>query len=126
MEIDPTVVTEIISLYRKYKDTTPPPRLIDSLDGVGTSTEFDEFDTTNFYVEKIMKVIHKLTPNERAELIAIMLLGRNEGPQVGFDIFLHDAKAISSSFKNDALYLIGKRKLDVYLKEGLKRLAAQS
>jgi hypothetical protein len=124
MEIDQAVITEIISLFRKYKDTTPPPRLIDpSLDGVGTSIEFDEFDTTNFYIEKIMKLIHKLTPNARAELIAIMLLGRNEGPQVSFDILLHDAKTISSSFKNDALYLIGKRKLDLYLKEGLRRLA---
>src|SRR5687768_14827529 len=123
MEIDQAVITEIISLFRKYKDTTPPPRLIDSLDGVSDSTEFDEFDTTNFYIEKIMKLIHKLTPNARVELIAIMLLGRNEGPQVSFDILLHDAKAISTSFKNDALYLIGKRKLDLYLKEGLRRLA---
>src|SRR6185369_5329719 len=108
MEIDPSVVTEIINLYRKYKDTTPPPRLIDSLDGVGESKEFDEFDTTNFYVEKILKCIHKLTPNQRAELIAIMLLGRGEGPEVSFDILLQDAKSISSSFKNDAYYLIGK------------------
>jgi hypothetical protein len=126
MEIDPTTITEIISLYRKYKDTTPPPRLIDSLDGVGASTEFDEFDTTNFYVEKIMKCIHKLTPQERVELIAIMLLGRNDGQEVGFDILLHDARAISSSYKNDAYYLIGKRKLDQYLKEGLRKLAAKS
>jgi hypothetical protein len=125
MEIDPTVVTEIISLYRKYKDTTPPPRLIDNLDGVGESTEFDEFDTTNFYIEKILKIIHKLTPNERVELIAIMLLGRGEGPQVSFDVLLQDAKTISSSFKNDAYYLIGKRKLDLYLREGLKKLAAR-
>lgn len=125
MEIDPTVITEIISLYRKYKDTTPPPRLIDSLDGVGESTDFDEFDTTNFYVEKILKVIHKLTPNERVELIAIMLLGRGEDPDSSFDILLQDAKTISSSFKNDAYYLIGKRKLDIYLKEGLKKLTAR-
>jgi hypothetical protein len=71
-----------------------------------------------------MKLIHKLTPNARAELIAIMLLGRNEGPPLSFDILLQDARAISTTYKNDALYLIGKRKLDLYLKEGLRRLAA--
>ncbi len=125
MEIDQAVITEIISLFRKYKDTTPPPRLIDTLDGVGDSPDFDEFDTANFYVEKIMKLMHKLTPGARAELIAVMLLGRSEDPQVSFDILLQDARAISSSFKNDAYYLIGKRKLDLYLKEGLHRLAAQ-
>lgn len=123
MEIDQAVITEIISLFRKYKDTTPPPRLIDPLEGMSDSTEFDEFDTTNLYIEKIMKLIHKLTSNARAELIAIMLLGRNEGPEASFDILLHDAKAISTTYKNDAFYLIGKRKLDLYLKEGLQRLA---
>src|SRR6185369_1559862 len=122
VELDKTVVMEIITLFRRYKDATPAPRLIESLDGIGHAEDFDEFDTTNFYVEKILQAIRKLTPNARAELIAIMLLGREDTNQDNFDILLQDAKAISSSSKNDAYYLIGRRKLDQYLKAGLRKL----
>ena len=120
MEINQSVIFDIIFAYRSYKGYILSTAFTDI-----PSLEQIKVAHKELKLRKVREKISGLTRNEYIELIAIVSLGQDENSRrVDFDDRKLQAQTFRDNIKDITQCLIDKRNLDDYLEIGLQKLSA--
>jgi hypothetical protein len=120
MKLKTEIVSAIIESFREFNKTLPE---IQSVDGIVSLADIGDVDWESPIAKKLVKQIADLDNETRAELTALMWLGRDEGEADDFTDLVKHAQNISKSPVGDAHYLIEKRDLDTFFEAGLQKLS---
>ena len=117
MKIKYSTIKTVIDEYKNYDECIRSHSAAPAT-GLTPMSEIDTSALNNPHRRKLEDLINRLPPDERAELIAIMLMGRGE--DADFDTLKRHAMKTAS--KGDADYIISKNHLDQLLTEGMEKL----
>jgi hypothetical protein len=79
-----------------------------------------------FKKKRLTEYIQDLPQKERAELVAVMWLGRGDGGETVEDWKGLVAKALEEKAYDDIEYIVNKQPLAKYLSDGLRKLNART
>lgn len=121
MKLKIAELEKIISEYKKHQEyinSHSTPTI-----GLTQASEIDYSVIDNPYMHKLKDLINTLAPDERAELKALMWIGKT-GEEFDFETLKRHGMKIASD--DDADYIISKKNLDQLLMKGVEKLQGKT